>query len=73
MSDTADQHSKPDGSAWKAHMDALSERNARARRAGRKDREDHEREKAAAHRAAELRQMISLNQTTGPRGKSHRP
>ena len=73
MSDTADQHAKPDGSAWKAHMDALAERNAKTRKAGRKDREDHERERAATHRASELRQMVALNQTTGSRGKAHRP
>ena len=72
MSDNADQHSKPDGSAWKAHIDGLSERNANAKKAGRKEREDHEREKAASHRASELRQMVSLNRTTGSRGKSHR-
>ena len=73
MSDKADQHSKPDGSAWKAHMEDLSERNARTRKAGRKEREDHEREKAASQRASELRQMVALNRTTGSRGKSHRP
>ena len=73
MSDTADRHAKPDGSAWKAHMEALSERNAKARSAGRKHREEHEREKAASHRASELRQMVALNQTKGSRGKSHRP
>jgi hypothetical protein len=73
MSDTADQHAKPDGSAWKSHMEALSERNAKARSAGRKEREEHEREKAASHRASELRQMVALSQTKGSRGKAHRP
>jgi hypothetical protein len=73
MSDKPEQHAKPDGSAWKAHMDGLSERNARTRKEGRKEREDHEREKTASHRAAELRQMVALNRTTGSHGKSHRP
>ena len=72
MSDDAHEHSKPDGSAWKAHMEALSERNAKARKAGRKEREDHERERAAAHRASELRQTVALSHTTGSQAKSHR-
>ena len=72
MSDN-DQHSKPDGSAWKAHIEGLSERNATTKKAGRKEREDNERDKVASHRASELRQMVALNRTTGSRGKSHRP
>ena len=64
---------KPDGSAWKAHMDALSERNAKAKSAGRKQRADHEREQAAAQRASELRQMVALSRAKGPRAKSRRP
>lgn len=72
MSDKADEHSKPDGSAWEAHMEGLAERNANARKAGRKKREDHEREQAASHRASELRQMVALSRDTGPRGKSQR-
>lgn len=75
MSDEADRQDrptpKPDGSAWKAHMDALSERNAQTKKAGRQERENHERDKAASHRAAELRQMVALNRTNGPRAKSH--
>ena len=73
MSEKADQHTKPDGSAWKAHMDDLSERNAQTRKVGRKEREEHEQEKAASHRASELRQMVALNRTSGTHGKSHRP
>lgn len=73
MSDRSDQHSKPDGSAWKAHIESLSERNANTRRAGRKEREENEREKAASQRASELRQMVALSRTSGPRGKSHLP
>ena len=73
MSEKSDELSKPDGSAWKAHMDALSERNSKARSAGRKHREDHEREQAASHRAAELRQMVALSRSGRARGKSERP
>jgi len=73
MSEKTDELSKPDGSAWKAHMDALSERNANARSVGRKQREEHEREQAASHRAAELRQMVALGRTSRARGKSERP
>ena len=71
MSDQSGQHSKPDGSAWKAHIEGLSERNANTRKAGRKEREENDREKAASQRASELRQMVALNRTTGPRGKSY--
>ena len=71
MSDDSGKHSKPDGSAWKAHIEAISERNAQTTKAGRKDREEHERERAAAHRASELRQTVALNRTTDSRGKSH--
>ena len=73
MSDKTDEHSKPDGSAWKAHMEGLAERNANVRKAGRKEREEHEREQAASHRASELRQMVALSRDTGARGKSQRP
>ncbi len=72
MSEKADDHSKPDGSAWKAHIEGLSERNANTRKAGRKEREEHEQEKAASQRASELRQMVALNRTTGSGAKSHR-
>ena len=73
MSEKPDQHTKPDGSAWKAHMDDLSERNSNARTAGRKQRQEHEREQVASHRASELRQMVALSRTTGAKGKSQRP
>lgn len=73
MIDKADEHAKPDGSAWEAHMEKLAERNANARKVGRKQREDHEREQAASHRASELRQMVALTRDTGKRGKSQRP
>ena len=66
------KYTKPDGSAWKAHMDGLAERNAETRKVGRAERQEDEREKAAAHRASELRQMVALSKTTGPRAKSQR-
>ncbi|MBA3298617.1 MAG: hypothetical protein H0U24_00915 [Thermoleophilaceae bacterium] len=73
MSDKADQPKtpKPDGSAWKAHIEGLAQRNAETTKAGRKDRQEHERERAASQRASELRQMVALNKSDGPRGKSH--
>lgn len=66
------QHSKPDGSAWKAHIDGVAERNAEIKKAGRAERQEDDREKAAAHQASELRQMVALKKTTGPAAKSHR-
>ena len=71
MSDEA-KHTKPDGSAWKAHMDAVNERNAQTRKVGRAERQEDDREKAAAHQASELRQMMALKKTTGPSAKAHR-
>ncbi|MBA2439647.1 MAG: hypothetical protein ACR2FZ_09115 [Thermoleophilaceae bacterium] len=73
MSDKTDQQKtpKPDGSAWKAHIEGLTQRNAETTKAGRKDRQEHERERAASQRASELRQMVALNKSGGPRGKSH--
>jgi len=70
MSDQ-DKQTKPDGSAWKAHIDGLTERNGETKKAGRAERQADERDKAAAHRASELRQMMALKKTTGPRAKSH--
>ena len=69
----SDDTAKPDGSAWKAHMEALSERNSSARSSGRKARLEHEREQLASQRASELRQMIALSRADGRKGKSQRP
>ena len=66
------KHTKPDGSAWKAHIDAVNERNAQTRKAGRAERQEDDRDKAAAHQASELRQMVALKKTTGPQAKAHR-
>ena len=48
--------SKPDGSAWKAHMERVSARNDAARKAGRAERAAQERSKAASLHAVEQRQ-----------------
>lgn len=69
----SDERARPDGSAWKAHMEALSERNSNARSSGRKARLEHEREQLASHRASELRQMLALARTNGHKGKAQRP
>ena len=59
---------KPDGSAWKAHMDGLAARNDAARKAGRQERQAHERSKNAALRAADLRQTAELRARANRRG-----
>lgn len=69
----SDETARPDGSAWKAHMEALSERNSNTRSAGRKARLEHEREQAASHRASELRQMVALSRADARKGKAQRP
>lgn len=46
---------KRDGSAWKAHMEQVSARNDAARKAGRAERAEQERSKAASLRAVEVR------------------
>ena len=72
MSDETADHAKRDGSAWEAHMQALSERNSNARSAGRKARQEQEREQAASHRASELRQMVAMSRADGHKGKAQR-
>ncbi len=61
---------KPDGSTYKAHMDALTKRNEQAHAAGRKRREQHETDQATARRVEEARQTKDLNSGHAPRGKS---
>ena len=73
MTEKTEQDAKPDGSAWEAHMEAVASRNADARNAGRKRRQEHEREQAASHRASELRQMVALSRATDSGAKSQRP
>jgi hypothetical protein len=43
----------PDGSAWVRAQRTLVERNDRARRAGKQERNEHERRLAELHRAAQ--------------------
>jgi hypothetical protein len=66
------KHTKPDGSAWKAHIDAVNERNAQTRKVGLAERQEDDKDKAAARRASELRQMVALKKTAGPSAKAHR-
>ena len=68
----AKEHTKPDGSAWEAHMEALAARNTETRKVGRAERQKSDLEKAAAQQASELRQMVALKKAGGPRGKAHR-
>jgi hypothetical protein len=60
---------KPDGSAYKAHMEALETRNAKARKDGKAKRTAHEQEQAVAQRATERRQDADLRGSK-VRGKS---
>lgn len=60
---------KPDGSAYKAHMDALETRNAKTRKDGKAKRLKHEQEQAVAQRATERRQDSDLRGSK-TRGKS---
>ena len=68
----AQEHKKPDGSAWEAHMESLAARNTETQKAGRAERKRSDVEKAAAQQASELRQMVALKKADGPRGKAHR-
>jgi len=45
----------PDGSAWADAQREVAERNDRARKAGKEERQAHERRMAALHRAARER------------------
>jgi hypothetical protein len=46
--------------AWKEAREQVAERNAKARKAGREQRESYEREKVVARQAAERRQLAEL-------------
>lgn len=69
MSDQTEDR-KPDGSAWKAHMEGLTARNEATRKAGRQERAEHERSKAVSLRAAEQRQTAELRRRADKRGGS---
>lgn len=65
---SGEARSKPDGSAWKAHMEGLSARNEATRKAGRQEREAYEHGRAAELRAAEKCQDAALRRSTDRRG-----
>ena len=60
---------KPDGSAYKAHMEEISRRNGEARKQGKAKREAREHDSLVADRTAELRQNTELGKTKN-RGKA---
>lgn len=62
--------SKPDGSAWKAHMDGVTARNDAARKAGRAERAERERSQTIDLAAAEQRQTAELRRRSDERGGS---
>ncbi len=68
MSD--ESRSKPDGSAWKAHMEGLTARNDAVRKAGRAERAESEREKSINLLDAERRQTAELRRRSDKRGGS---
>jgi hypothetical protein len=66
--------SKPDGSAWEAHMGRVNARNDAARKAGRAERAEQERSNTASLHAVELRQAAErrrhFDQQAGSGGRS---
>lgn len=56
---------KPDGSAWKTHMQEVTARNDAARKAGRQQRAEQERSQAQVQRAVELRQAAERRRRIG--------
>jgi len=67
MSDSADRP-KPDGSAFKAHMEEVSARNDAARKTGRKEREERERSQSVSRYADDARQSADLRSGHSKRG-----
>ncbi len=63
-------HRKPDGSAWKAHMEELTARNDAARKAGRAERAEVELNKTISRRADERHQTAELRRRSDTRGGS---
>lgn len=57
---------KPDGSAYKTHMEEIDRRNGEARKRGKAEREVKEHNDLVSDRTAELRQNTEL------RGSKHR-
>ena len=65
-----EKNQKPDGSAWKAHMEDLTARNDAARKAGRAERAESERSKTINLHDAERRQTAELRRRSDKRGGS---
>ena len=65
MSETEPVRSRPDGSAYKAHMDALTARNDAVRKAGRAERKTREEAEERGRREANARQDADLRQKSG--------
>lgn len=61
---------KRDGSAWKARMEKITERNDATRKAGREQRAKSERLKTAELRANEMKQTAELRRRSDARGGS---
>ena len=61
---------KPDGSAWQAHMDAVTARNDATRKAGRQVRQEHERREAIRRQTEEQNQSAELRRWSGKSGGS---
>lgn len=57
--------SRPDGSAYKAHMDALTARNDATRKAGRAERKTREDAEERGRRETSARQDADLRQSSG--------
>ena len=62
--------SKPDGSAWKAHMESVTARNDAVRKAGRAERVERERTQTINLLDAERRQTAELRRRSDKRGGS---
>ncbi len=69
MTDSAGP-TKPDGSAFKAHMEALKTRNDATRKAGKQEREEHDRAQSISRRADEVGQTAALRRSEQKRSGS---
>lgn len=63
--DTESARRKPDGSAYAAHMAALSERNDAARKVGKAQRKERDEAKDKGIRETAKRQDAALRQNSG--------
>ena len=60
MSDQAEKPAKRGEAAWKEAKERVAERNAQARKAGKQQRQDYERQKAETRQKAERREMAQV-------------